>query len=115
MKLSDLVKILNWQVLAGADQLDKEVTGAYVSDLLSDVIGFASKGQIWLTLQTHKNIVAVASLKDLSAILIVKKLQPDADTLAKAIEEEIPIISCADDTFEAAGKLYTELKKNDLA
>lgn len=114
MKLADLVTKLNWQVLAGEAFLDKEVTGAYVSDLLSDVIGFASSGQIWLTLQTHKNSIAVASLKDLAAILIVKKLQPDAETLAKAEEEEIPVISCDDDTFEAAGKLYLELSKYGL-
>ena len=72
MKLTDLVKTLNWQILAGAEFLDKDVTGAYVSDLLSDVIGSASQGQIWLTLQTHKNTIAVASLKDLACCADLK-------------------------------------------
>jgi len=114
MKLSELVKTLNWQVLAGADSLDREVSGAYVSDLLSDVIGFASQGQIWLTLQTHKNSIAVASLKDLAALLIVKNLKPAEDTIAKAEEEGIPLISCTEETFEAAGRLFVELQKNGV-
>ena len=66
MKISEIVNRLNLKVVAGADGLGAEVTGGYVSDLLSDVIGHAAEGNIWITLQTHQNIVAVASLKEVA-------------------------------------------------
>ena len=54
MKVKDIVEALNLKVLSGAQGLDKEVEGCYVSDLLSDVMGNAEMGNIWVTLQTHK-------------------------------------------------------------
>ena len=65
MKVRELVEKLNLKVYSGESGLDNEITGGYTSDLLSDVMGFAKDGQIWVTLQTHKNIMAVATLKDL--------------------------------------------------
>ena len=66
---------------------DRAVKGAYASDLLSDVMGKASEGDVWITMQTHKNIIAVASLKEIAAILIVNGGKPDEDTLAAAASE----------------------------
>jgi hypothetical protein len=80
MTVATLAKALNLKVLSGSNGLNKPVTDGYVSDLLSDVMGNATEGTIWITLQTHKNVVAVASLKDISAVILVKGLQPDADT-----------------------------------
>ena len=60
------------------------MTGGYCSDLLSDVMGNACEGEIWITLQTHKNIMAVAALKEVAAILLVKGLRPAAEVLTLA-------------------------------
>ena len=65
MKVQELVDKLGLKVLAGAQGLDREIDGCYISDLLSDVMGNAMEGNIWITLQTHKNVMAVASLKEL--------------------------------------------------
>ncbi|MEW6681212.1 MAG: DRTGG domain-containing protein, partial [bacterium] len=63
-------------------------------------------GNIWITLQVHQNIVAVASMKSLSGIILVNNRKPDKDTLEKAEEENIPILTCHLSSFEVCGKLY---------
>ena len=63
MKVSDLVKELNLTVFCGEAGLDAEISGGYTSDLLSDVMGHIDEGMLWITMQTHQNIVAVATLK----------------------------------------------------
>jgi len=88
-----------------------DVTGGYVSDMLSDVIGNAGEGSVWITLQTHHNILAVASLKDISAIIIVKGGIPEEETAKKSNEENIPLLSTDKDTFTIAGQLYDLIKK----
>ena len=106
MTVQQLVDALKLKVFSGTSGLTQEITGGYVSDLLSDVMGNANEGQLWITLQTHKNVIAVASLKDLSAVVIVKGLVTEEDTLAKSNEEGIPILGTTDRTFEMSGKLY---------
>ena len=99
MKITDIITGLNLKVVSGHNGLSNEITGGYVSDLLSDVIGNAKEGQIWITLQTHQNIIAVASLKDISAIIIVKGLVPEVDTVEKSNIEKIPLLSTEMDTL----------------
>jgi len=111
MKIAEIVSLLDLTVISGINGLNREITGGYVSDLLSDVIGNAKEGNIWITLQTHQNIMAVASLKDLSAVIIVKGSMPENDTIRKSNEENIPILSTEADTFTVAGMLYELLAK----
>jgi len=106
MKLKEIIKKLQLKVLTGQDKLDVEVTGGYTSDLLSDVIANSNEGDLWITLQTHQNTIAVAKLKDLSGIIIVNDREPDEDTLGKAKEESVPILSSQEMAFEVSGKLY---------
>lgn len=110
MKLREIKESLNLKVYLGEDLLDREVTGGYASDLLSDVMGHASEGELWITLQTHKNVVGVASLKDLSAIILVKGFTPEKDTLELAENESIPVLGTDMQTFEFCGVLYNLLK-----
>ncbi|MBK9391104.1 MAG: serine kinase [Bacteroidetes bacterium] len=111
MRITDIIKELDLKVISGNSSITNEVTGGYVSDLLSDVIGNAREGNIWITVQTHQNVVAVASLKDLAAVIIVKGLQPDSDTIEKSNIENIPVLSTETDTFNIAGRLYELLNK----
>lgn len=106
MTILQLVEALQLQVYSGSKGLDKNITGGYISDLLSDVMGSAKEGQVWITLQTHKNVMAIASLKDLSAVILVKGLKPDTDTIAQSDKEGIPVLGTKDQTFEMSGKLY---------
>ena len=111
MKLSDIMKELAAEVKCCETSLNNEVSWCYCSDLLSDVMANASKDSVWITLQTHPNIVAVASLLGLSAILISRGATPDPVTLEKAAQENIVVLTTNLPTFEAAGRLFKLLAK----
>lgn len=111
MTIKYIIEKLNLQVYAGHDLLQNEVHGAYVSDLLSDVMGNAEEGQVWITLQSHMNVVAIASLKELSAILLVNSNKPEDKVVKKAEEEKIPILGTVEATFEISGKMFNVLNK----
>ncbi len=106
MKIADIITKMDLTVYSGGNGLSREVNGAYVSDLLSDVMGNAQEGQIWITLQSHKNIIAVAGLKELAGIILVKGIKPDQDTIIKSEEEDLPVLGINMDTFNVAGKLF---------
>lgn len=99
MKLQKVVQELNLTVKTGKSLLERDVNGGYAGDLLSDVLANAQVGNLWITLHTHPNIVAVASSKDLAAIIIVNGRTPEAETLRKAEEEEIPILISSSSTY----------------
>ena len=104
IKLNDIVQKLNLKVVSG--NLEREISAGYCSDLLSDVIANAQKDNIWITLQTHVNIVAVANLQDLAGIILVNGRVPEEATLKKAKQENITLMLTELQTFEIVGKLY---------
>jgi serine kinase of HPr protein (carbohydrate metabolism regulator) len=106
MKLKEIVEKLQLKVLTGQDKLDTEVSGGYTSDLLSDVIANSKGGNLWITLQTHQNIIAVAKLRDLAGIIIINNRKPDEETLQKAKEENVPLLCTGEIAFRITGKLY---------
>ncbi len=106
MKLTDLLERLGLEVRSARGGLDKELSGGYASDLLSDVLAHSDAGNVWITLQTHQNIVAVASLKDLAGIILVGGREPQEDTLEKAKSEGVPILVSRLPAFELVGRLY---------
>lgn len=106
MTIQDISRALDAEVKTGRDALDRQVCGVYVSDMLSDVLAHARNGQVWITLQTHINIVAVASMVDLAAIVIINGRTPGEETLNKAGEEHVPLLVTELPAFEAAGRLY---------
>jgi predicted transcriptional regulator len=111
MRITEITETLGLKLLSGNPGSKSEVSGGYVSDLLSDVMGNAREGQIWITLQTHQNIIAVASLKDLAAIIVVKGLVPEADTIERSNQENVPVLSTDLDTFTIAGRLFELLNR----
>ncbi|MCK9208039.1 MAG: DRTGG domain-containing protein [Salinivirgaceae bacterium] len=112
MTVKEIIATLQLTLVGGGQGMDKEVTGAYTSDLLSDVMGNINEGNVWITLQTHKNVMAIASLRDASAVILVKGLQPDVDMLEKANDEGIPVLVTELPAFEISGKLYQLLKSH---
>ena len=89
MKLTELIQKLNLSVRSAKGNLEREVTGGYVSDLLSDVIAHSKEQNLWITLQVHQNIVAVASMKDLAGVVLVNGREPEQETIEKAEEENV--------------------------
>lgn len=111
MQVKEIAEKLGMKVCCGKAGLNREIKGGYTSDLLSDVMGNAQEGNIWVTLQTHKNIMAIASLKELAAIVLVKGFQPEEDTITESESEGIPILSTTQQTFEITGEIFELLKK----
>ncbi|MDD2514944.1 MAG: DRTGG domain-containing protein [Proteiniphilum sp.] len=109
--LRQLMQELGFTCLAGEAFLYRYTEGAYLSDLLSDAMGKAEAGMLWITSQVHRNIVAVASLKELSAIVVVNERQVEPEVLAHADEEEVVILSSGKPAFETAGMLYNYLRE----
>lgn len=109
MTIQQLTDKLDLKVFTASEGLEREIEGGYVSDLLSDVMGHALEGEVWITLQSHVNVVAIASLKELAAIILVKGIEPDEAVIEKAAEEGIPILGTSEQTFVTAGKLFQEL------
>jgi hypothetical protein len=106
MTLQDIMKNIDLEVKSGEDRLGTEVRRGYVSDLMSDVIANTAKGDLWITLQVHINIVAVASMKELSGIILINGRQPEKATLEKARVENIPLFVSTLPAFEVVGRLY---------
>ena len=106
MKIRDIVRTLGLKVISGEQFLEEEVTGGYAGDLLSDVLANSKKGYVWVTLQIHQNIIAVASSKELSGIIIVNGRKPEEETLKKAKEEKMPVMISNLLTYEVSGRLY---------
>jgi len=105
MTLGEIVNKLSLSVQTAGENLDREVTGGYASDLLSCVMAKARKGNVWVTLQSHLNIVAVATLLELAGIIVTEGMALDASTLQKADEEGIPILTTPHTTFTIVGQL----------
>jgi hypothetical protein len=107
MNLQKIIDTLNLTVLTNKKNFTAiEPTSGYASDLLSCVMSGAAHGGLWVTLQAHTNIVAVAALLELSAIIITEGADPDENTIQKANEEEITLLASKETTFYIAGKLW---------
>ena len=121
MRLQELAKALDLEELtplapggvpgsqaggAGDRQDDPDITQGYASDLLSDVLANAPTGGVLVTLQVHLNVIAVAGHARLRAVIFSSGRRPNAEIIAKAIEEKLALFSSSLDTFELAGRLH---------
>ncbi len=106
MTVKELSLKLDLDVRAGSARLDREVTGGYASDLLSDVMANAREGNVWITLHRHPNVVAVAVSGGLAGVILVNGREPEDGTLEKAEKEGVPILVSSLPTFELVGKMY---------
>ena len=103
MKLHEIIKKLSLIELTNVE--DKDVSGVFISDMLSDVMSSAQNGNLWLTVQSHKNVVAAANLIDISAVIVTNDKKVPEDTIELANRFHIIILSSSLSTFELASKL----------
>ena len=88
---------------------EREIGGVYIGDLLSWVMGRAEEGDVWITIMSNINTVAVASLADVATILLTANVKPDEDALAAAKTKGINILSTPLSSYEAAVKIHEVL------
>jgi hypothetical protein len=107
MNLAEVITKLDLKVMTDSkDFTEVSVQSGYCSDLLSCVMTGAEPEGLWVTLMAHSNIVAVAALLDLAAIVITEDAQPDKETIEKANEKGVKLLSCAHPNFHVVGQLW---------
>ena len=109
MKVKELLDELNLKLLTkdvSEDALYAEVEGGYASDLLSNAMGQAQPGMVWVTMQGHQNVAGVASLIGLSCVIVAGDGPVAEETLHKANMNDIVVAATDEPAFELIGKLY---------
>ena len=105
--LAQIIQELELTVLTDSNDFGSQSpSSGYVSDLLSCVMANAAKEGVWITLQAHTNIVAVAALLDLAAVIITEDAKPDPATVKKANQEGVVLLATPRQSFYVAGKLW---------
>ncbi len=105
VQVREIVQALECQIVAGSSSLDREITGGYCADMLSCVMARAKAGNVWLTLQAHPNVIAVATLLELGAVIVTEGAPIPDDVIAKANDEKILLLSTSHTTFWAVSEL----------
>jgi hypothetical protein len=106
MTLSEIIDKFDLTVYATPTNGKVKVERGYASDLLSDVIANGGKDNIWVTMQMHVNIIAVAALKDIAAIVIVSHHRPADETIEIARQKGVCVLGTGMTAFEICGRLY---------
>ena len=92
MKVSELAKELDLRLITSEGYEDREVTGCYIGDLLSWVMGRAEPGDAWITIMSNINIAAVASLADTACVILAEGVVPDEGVKEKCDMQDIIIL-----------------------
>lgn len=101
MTVQELISAMDLTVFHLA-QPERTISGAYVGDLLSWVMGRAGQDSVWLTIMSNQNVAAVALMADVACVVLTEGVQPDADLLRRAREKEVNLLGIGSDTFSAA-------------
>lgn len=108
MTVAELVKSLRLTVLT-MDDPTRQVTGGYVGDLLSWVMGRSEAGNAWITIMSNANILAVASLTDCACVILAEGVQPDAGVAELAKQKGVTLLSSQESAFCLCGRLASVL------
>ena len=102
MKVRELMELLDAKCLTPDVNLDTEITCGYSCDLLSWVLAHGKAGMAWSTVQTHVNVIAVSVLMEMACVILVEGVEAEEASLAKAIDEEMPVLSTAKTAYEVS-------------
>ena len=108
MKLSKIIDKCKLEKLAVCS--DCEIEAGYCSDLMSNVMAHAVSNCVWITIQAHKNSIAVALIKDIRAIIFTNDVQVEPEVIEKAKEEKINLLRTEKDSFTICGEIYGMLE-----
>ena len=105
IKVQQVIDMLDLEVVTG-NSLEKEVKGGYVGDLLSNVMAKAEAGNIWVTIQGHQNVIAIALLIDVSAVIVAENFDIDEKAVERAEEKGVNLLRSSLSAYEIVGRLY---------
>lgn len=112
MKVKDLLKEDDFSLIAGERGIEKELQGVYIGDLLSWVMAHLQENEVWVTIQSHINVIAVGVLNDASCILLAEGVNLDEDARKKADQESLPVLMSHMSAYELAIKINELMKEN---
>lgn len=110
MTVKEMAAACGWTLLAGGEGEDNPVGGCYVGDLLSWVMARALSGNVWITVMGNVNAIAVATLTDVSCIVLTENASLDEDAAKKAEMQGIPVYGCGANSYQTAVQVYELLK-----
>ncbi len=115
MRLQEVQKLLEAEVLAGEEFLQREVKTAFACDLMSDVLAFVDDKTLLLTGLVNSHTIRTAEMLDIAGIVFVRGKKPDKDTIELALENQIPIMTTKNIMYVSSGILYSKgLKGADI-
>lgn len=103
MKVSELMTLLDAKCVTEGADMGAEISCGYSCDLLSWVLAHGKQGMGWCTVQTHVNVIAVAVLMEMACVILVEGVELEEASLAKAIEEGMPVLSTSKTAYEVCG------------
>ncbi len=110
MTVKEMAAACGWTLLAGGEGENNQVDGCYIGDLLSWVMARAQSGNVWITVMGNVNAIAVATLTDVSCIVLTENATLDEEAAKKAELQEIPVYGCQANSYQTAVKVYELLK-----
>ncbi|MCD7827290.1 MAG: hypothetical protein LUG85_01960 [Clostridiales bacterium] len=108
MTVKELCEKCNFTAITLPDG-GREINGCYIGDLLSWVMGRAEEGNAWITIMSNINIAAVASLADVSCVILAEGVELEDSVKTTAAEKDINILSSPLPAYETAVKLYESI------
>lgn len=109
MKISDLIQLELFKLVNDGNNTEREISAVYCCDLLSIAMGKMPAGSAWVTVMSNINTLAVASLADVSCIILAEGCHLDVNGLAKAREQGITVFETELPVFDAALAIYKAL------
>ncbi len=106
MTVADMIQVTHAKVLLGADQLDRQISSAFCSDLMSDVLAFVTEDTVLITGLMNPHVIRTSEMLDLKCILFVRGKTPQADILEAAEEMGLVVLSTTESAFTTCGQLY---------
>ena len=106
MKISQIQELLEVEIVCGGDQLDREVSSACGSDMMSDVLAYVKDQAVLLTGLVNPQVVRTAEMMDMVCIVFVRSKIPTQEMISLAQEHEIVLMKTRKRMYEACGKLY---------
>ncbi len=113
MKISDIQKLLNAEVLTCKDNLDKEVRSACGSDMMSDVLAFVKDQAVLLTGLVNMQVIRTAEMMDMICVVFVRSKVPSDEIVSLAEEKGIVVMTTKERMYDACGVLYSNGLKQE--
>ena len=106
MTVNEFMALINGKCITPGVALDREITCGYTCDLLSWVMAHGDEGMMWVTVQTHLNVIAVAVLSDMACVVLPEDVEMEQESIDKAVSEGMPVLSSSMTSYEICGLLY---------